>query len=110
MINGRRDPAPIALVVGTAHRLPFISIGAVSIKRVRLLEGDTVLRWMPVAKDGAELPAAQRLESAADQWLAAGETMDVLVTPTRAGTLVLEVTSAFGPPVITRVPVRVQPR
>ena len=110
MINGRRDPAPIALVVGTAHRLRFISIGAVSIKRVRLLEGDTVLRWMPVAKDGAELPAAQRLESAADQWLAAGETMDVLVTPTRAGTLVLEVTSAFGPPVITRVPVRVQPR
>ena len=110
MINGRRDPAPIDLVVGTTHRLRFISIGAVTIKQVRLLEGDTVLRWTPVAKDGAEFPAAQRLESAADQWLAAGETMDVLVTPTRAGTLVLEVTSTFGPPVVTRVPVRVQPR
>lgn len=50
-----------------------------------------------------------RVSSAADQWLAAGETMDVLVTPTRAGTLVLEVTSA-GPLVTTRVPVRVHPR
>jgi hypothetical protein len=31
----------------------------------------------------------------ADQVLAPGETMDVLVTPTRAGTLVLEVTSTY---------------
>jgi len=110
MINGRRDPVPIALVAGTAHRLRFISIGAVTIKRVRLLEGDTVLHWMPVAKDGAEFPLARRVEVAADQVLAAGETIDVLVTPARAGTLVLEVTSAYGPPVTTRVPVRVLPR
>lgn len=60
---------------------------------MRLLDGDTVLHWRPVAKDGAEFPLAQRVESEADQLLAAGETMDVLVTPTRAGTLVLEVTS-----------------
>ena len=81
-----------------------------TIKKVRLLEGDTVLRWMPVAKDGAEFPVAQRAESVADQQLAAGETMDVLVTPTRAGNWVLEVTSAYGPAIITRVPVRVRPR
>ena len=110
MINGRRDPAPIKLVAGTTHRLRFISIGAVSVKRVRLLAGDTVLRWMPVAKDGAEFPSTRRVESAADQWLAAGETLDVLVSPSRAGMMVLEVTSAYGPPVITRVPVRVRPR
>ena len=108
--RGRRDPAPIELVAGTTHRLRFISIGAVTIKRVRLLEGDTVLRWMPVAKDGAEFPPAQRVELEADRWLAAGETMDVLVTPARAGTLGLEVTSAYGPPVTTRVPVRVRRR
>lgn len=110
MINGRRHPAPLTLIAGATHRLRFISIGAVSLKRVRLLESDTVLRWMPVAKDGAELPSAQRLETAADQWLAPGETMDVLVTPTRTVTLALEVTSVYGPPVTTRVPVRIEPR
>lgn len=108
MINGRRTPAPIDLVAGTTHRLRFISIGAVNIKRVRLLDGDAVLRWLPVAKDGAEFPPARRVESAADQRLAAGETMDVLVTPARAGMLVLEVTSTYGPSMITRVPVRVK--
>ena len=110
MINGRRDPAPIELVAGTTHRLRFISIGAVSVKRVRLLAGDTVLRWIPVAKDGAEFPARRRVEAAADQWLAAGETLDVLVSPARATLMVLEVTSAYGPPVITRVPVQVRQR
>lgn len=109
MINGRRNPAPIELVAGATHRLRLINIGAVSIKRVQLLAGDTVLRWMPVAKDGAELLMAQRVESTASQWLAPGETMDVLVTPARVGTLVLEVLSTYGPPVTTRVPVRVQP-
>lgn len=110
MINGRRAPVPIDLVAGTTHRLRFISIGAATIKRVRLLSGDSVLRWMPVAKDGAEFPSAQRVESAADRLLAAGETMDVLFTPAHAGTLVLEVTSTYGPPVTTRVPVRVRSR
>lgn len=109
MINGKRDPAPIELVAGATHRLRFISIGAVTRKQVRLLDGATVLRWTPVAKDGAEFRVAQRAESAADQMLAAGETMDVLVTPTRAGELVLEVTSAYGAPIVTRVPVRVRP-
>ena len=110
MINGRREPAPIELRAGATHRLRFISIGAVTRKQVRLLEGGTVLRWTPVAKDGAEFPLAQRAESEADQVLAAGETMDVLVTPARIGDLVLEVTSVYGPPIISRVPVRVQPR
>ncbi len=106
MINGRRDPAPIELLVGTAHRLRFISIGAVTARQLRLLDGETVLRWTPVAKDGAEFPSTQRAESVAEQFLAAGETMDVVVTPTRPGNWVLEVTSL---PIITRVLVRVRP-
>jgi hypothetical protein len=110
MINGRREPPPIDLLAGATHRLRFISIGAVTRKQVRLLDGGTVLRWTPVAKDGAEFPFARRAESVAHQVLAAGETMDVLVTPTRAGDLVLEVTSVYGPPITSRVPVRVQPR
>lgn len=110
MINGRREPAPIELLAGATHRLRLISIGAVTRKQVRLLDGGTALRWTPVAKDGAEFPIAQRAESVADQVLAAGETMDVLVTPIRGGNWVLEVTSVYGPPITTRVPVRVTPR
>ncbi|WKW14842.1 multicopper oxidase domain-containing protein [Pseudogemmatithrix spongiicola] len=108
MINGRRNPVPIDLTAGRTHRIRFISIGAVALKRVRLLEGDAILQWIPVAKDGAEYTSAQRVRRSAEQVLAPGETMDVLVTPTRAGTLVLEVTSAYGPPVTTRVEVRVE--
>jgi FtsP/CotA-like multicopper oxidase with cupredoxin domain len=110
MINGRREAVPFELIAGATHRLRFISIGAVTRKQVRLLEGVAVVRWTPVAKDGAEFPVAQRAESAADQVLAAGETMDVLVTPARVGELVLEVTSVYGPAVTTRVPIRVRPR
>ncbi len=108
MINGRRDPVPIRLAAGTTHRIRLISIGAVAVKHVRLLEGEAVLQWTVVAKDGADLSARQRVRVAADQLLAPGETMDVLVAPRRAGTLVLEVTSTFGPPVTTRVPVWVE--
>ena len=109
MINGQREPIPIDLVAGATYRLRFISIGAVTRKQVRLLDGGTALRWTPVAKDGSEFPFAQRAESVADQVLAAGETMDVLVTPTRVGTLVLKVISSYGPPVTTDVAVRVRP-
>ncbi|MBX9929899.1 MAG: multicopper oxidase domain-containing protein [Gemmatimonadaceae bacterium] len=108
MINGASEPAPIDLAAGVTHRLRLISIGAVSRKQVRLLDGDRVLRWTPVAKDGAEYPSAQRNEVSADQILAAGETMDVLVTPPTPGRWALEVTSVYGPPIITRVLLRVQ--
>lgn len=110
MVNGRREPAPIELLAGVTYRLRFISIGAVTRKQVRLLDGEAVLRWTPVAKDGAEWPLAGRVESVADQVLAAGETLDVLLTPARAGDLVLEVTSAYGAPITSRVPVRVRLR
>lgn len=110
MINGRRDPAPLALTAGTTHRIRLISIGAVATKRVRLLEGAAVLDWTPVAKDGAEFPVAQRVSRVADRLLAPGETLDVLVTPARSGVLVLEVTSAFGSAVTTRLQVRVEDR
>lgn len=50
------------------------------------------------------------LAEAVRQVLGAGETLDVLVTPTRTGELVLEVMSAYGPAVTTRVPVLVRPR
>ncbi len=40
----------------------------------------------------------------------ARETIDLRFTPQRAGDLVLEVTSVYGTPIVTLVPVRVRPR
>lgn len=113
MINGRSDPTPIVLREGRTHRLRFISIGAVTAKRLRLLTSDSAgrtLRWTPVAKDGAELSRARRVETIAEQLLVAGETMDVQVTASRAGEMVLEVASVSGARIVTRVPVLVKPR
>lgn len=108
IINGRSVPMPIELVAGATHVLRVISIGAVSLRRLRLLDGDTLVHWTPVAKDGAEWPAERQVAVPAQQLLGAGETMDLRVTPLRAGELVLEVTALYGPPIVTRVPVRVR--
>lgn len=107
MINGRSDPLPIELEAGRAHRLRFIVISAITLRRVRLLAGDRTVTWTPVAKDGAEFVIADRVPAPADVNLAAGETFDVLYTPTAGDALVLEV-SVRGTPVVTRVPVRVR--
>lgn len=109
MINGHQEPDPITLRAGVAHRLRFISIGAVTGKQVQLQDSTRLLEWTPVAKDGAEHPIADRRAGLATVNLAAGETFDVLFTPAREGPLVLVVTSAYGPPITTRVPIRVTP-
>ena len=44
-----------------------------------------VVRWRPVAKDGADLPAAARGERLARQIVSMGETYDFEYTPTSAG-------------------------
>jgi hypothetical protein len=73
-----------------------------------------VVRWRPVAKDGADLPMGARGERLARQIVSMGETYDFEYTPTRRGTLRLEVRSANPPPgfgapgqLLVRVPIRV---
>ena len=115
LINGSSAPAPIEMCAGVAHRMRFIGISAVSGRRLRLLDDTTLVQWKPLAKDGQELPAGQQITSAAATRLIAGETRDMSFTPSHPGTFVLEVTSAYNIPRVTRVPViakdcRAQPR
>jgi hypothetical protein len=63
------------------------------------------VQWKPLAKDGQELPPVQQVTTAAATRLIAGETRDVSFTPSHPGTFVLEVTSAYNVPRVTRVPV-----
>jgi hypothetical protein len=73
------------------------------------LADSMVMEWRLVAKDGAELPPAQRLTLPARQLIAMGETYDFEVTPMNRGILHLEVRGAGrGGLLFNRVPVRVE--
>ncbi|MFI5245356.1 MAG: multicopper oxidase domain-containing protein [Gemmatimonadales bacterium] len=103
MINGSSAPAPIGMRAGVTHRIRFIAIPAITVKRVRLLDDTVVARWKLLAKDGQDLPASQQAEVSAAARFGAGETMDVAFTSPHAGRFTLEVTSQFSVARVTKV-------
>ena len=104
LINGSSVPLPIELCARSQHRIRLIGISAVSGRRLRLLDDTTLVQWKLLAKDGQELPVNQQITTAAATRVIAGETRDVAFTPAHPGTFVLEVTSAYNVPRVTRVP------
>jgi FtsP/CotA-like multicopper oxidase with cupredoxin domain len=90
-VNGSAAPPPMDLVVGRTYRLRFININPDWRVIFSIVSDSTVERWRPVAKDGADLPAAQRLLQ--PSWLitGTGETADVEFTPKAPGNLRLEI-------------------
>ena len=65
----------------------------------------TVVRWMPVAKDGFDVPSAGQLPQPARHIVAMGETYDFEYTPEHTGTLRLEVRTRR---LVVSVPIRVE--
>jgi hypothetical protein len=66
-----------------------------------------VVRWQALAKDGFDVPIAQRHPRPARQIVAVGETYDFQYTPTSPGNLRLELRTNGGPHVLLiRVPIR----
>jgi hypothetical protein len=65
-----------------------------------------IVRWQPVAKDGADLPEALRVTKTARQVVGMGETYDYVYTPTTPGNLRIEVRG--GAFLLARVPVLVK--
>ncbi len=66
------------------------------------------MQWRPLAKDGADLPAAARTLRPAKQMISIGETYDFEFLPERKGQLLrIEVRSSAGV-LNARVPVRVE--
>ncbi len=102
-VNGHLAPGPIELRAGRTHRLRFMHISPDDDKRVRLMAGEALVTWRHVAKDGAELPAAQVRDVAADLRIHVGETYDFLWTPS-AGEYTLRVLTTFdrGAPAFPR--------
>ena len=56
---------------------------------VQLMNGSAVFPWKVVARDGADLPAAQIGKPGPGPFMTAGSTRDYEVTPTEPGTLTL---------------------
>jgi len=118
-INGMSNPDTVVLHAGKTARLRFIGLSIFNPNATVWLTSrpdsvdanprDTlVLRWRPVAKDGADLPESNRTPQRARQMVSMGETYDFEVTPRERGHLRIEIRGG-GPAarLLARVPIRV---
>ena len=97
LINGLANPAPVELHVGVAYRLRVVNItSARPGMRVDLWRDSTVLDWRLLARDGADLPDADRMIRPARQAVSIGQTADVEITPKSPGELRFEVRANSG--------------
>jgi manganese oxidase len=94
LLNGSSTPAPREFRVGERYRLRFINVHTYRPSmRMRLLQGETPLRWRAIAKDGMDLPPDQAIEQSSEVQMGNGETYDFEFVPTAAGDLKLDVTA-----------------
>ena len=118
-INGDADPDTIVLRVGRRYRFRFVGLSVTSPNATVYLTAradssamnlrDTMLvRWRPVAKDGADLPERERTLRPAQQVVSIGETHDVEFQPMVRGQLRIEVRPPSAGRLFVRVPVRVE--
>lgn len=85
--GGERE---VSFTAGEPYRLRIIQINADRPAFITLRSGERVLEWQALAKDGADLPAAQRVIGPATLFAGAGETADFEFTPRELGVLTLE--------------------
>jgi FtsP/CotA-like multicopper oxidase with cupredoxin domain len=112
LVNGRVNPRALHMTVGDTNRLRIVSIHSDELLGFRLGDDSTVARWMPIARDGADLPDALRRSAAATIVMGPGQTGDFLYVPERPGEMRLEVWLATEGTIATRValPIVVDPR
>jgi FtsP/CotA-like multicopper oxidase with cupredoxin domain len=91
-LNGSRSPHLAAFRVGKKYRMRIINIVPENPPiNVNLKVAELPATWRPIAKDGADLPFAQRNICPAQLTIGVGETYDFEFRPERAGELTLEV-------------------
>ncbi len=105
LVNGSPQPSPVELHTATRYRLRLINITSNSVDlRVRLNNQGAPAKWKVVAKDGADLPAAQLKSCDAEMGIAVGETYDVEYQSDGAGQADMVVWDPiFYPPVTMRL-------
>lgn len=119
-VDGEVNPDTVVLQAGRTARFRLLNLTAVNPEPTFTLTArpdsmargnrDTlVVRWVPIAKDGFDLPTAAQLPRSARQIVAIGETYDFTYTPERPGLLRLEVRTTGAPyNLIARVPIRIE--
>jgi FtsP/CotA-like multicopper oxidase with cupredoxin domain len=121
-IDGQRNPDTLVLHVGRAARLRLLNLATSVVAAAPSFwlttrpdsaptsaDDTMVVRWLPVAKDGFDLPPAAQLTRPAQQVVAMGETYDFEYTPRSQGTMRLEVRTPRAPhSLLIRVPIRVE--
>jgi FtsP/CotA-like multicopper oxidase with cupredoxin domain len=108
LLNGTTTPAAREMRAGERYRLRFINVHTNRPSmRMRLLDGETLVRWRIVAKDGMDLPTDQLRDGTSEIQMGNGETYDAEFVPTRAGELRLDITNAIGG-LLTSMPIHVR--
>ena len=118
-INGQEDPDTLVLRAGNTYRFRIANLSVGTPNATVSLTArpspaappgpDTLLvRWRPVAKDGADLPLRARTIVPAVQVVSIGEAFDFEVEPAAPGRLWLEVFAPARRVVTVRVPIRVE--
>ena len=118
-INGQENPDTLVLHTGSTYRFRIanLSIGTPNATVSLTARPDPaapsapdtmVVRWRPVAKDGADLPLRGRILVPAVQVVTIGEAFDFEVEPAAPGRLWLEVFAPARRVVTVRVPIRVE--
>ena len=91
LVNGSLAPAPIRMTVGDTNRVRIVSIHADEVLHFRLGTASQAVRWNPLARDGADLPAALRAAKPAVLSMGPGETADFTYVPSQPESMMLEV-------------------
>lgn len=105
VLNGRTvsvpapapGPAPVALRANQANRVRLINITPANAALTFVLtDGFAPVAWTPLAKDGADVPNAQRRPRTARQLVSVGETYDFEIYPAPNRPLWLELRRGNG--------------
>jgi FtsP/CotA-like multicopper oxidase with cupredoxin domain len=110
LVNGSAAPQPLVMRAGTTYRLRIVQMGVSrSAVWVEMWRDSTRASWVPVAKDGADLPETARVAREARLRFGIGETYDFEFTPEVAGPMRLEVRQGLlvAPPLYLTLPINV---
>jgi len=108
-INGKHLPDTLRMRAGETYRLRLIHIIPDWTARIALMQGDSVLSWRALAKDGAELPAHQQTGRRSELIAGPGETFDFEYRPAAPGMLRLLVMQRTGAWKMEPLHIRVEP-
>ena len=91
LVNGDSILPPLTWRLGRSHRIRVVNIGAAGEIRTLLQQDSTTMNWIPVARDGADLPEHQQRARPAELLMEVGQTADFEFNPPKRGEYILSI-------------------